>query len=310
MAQNFHFAIALDWEYDVDFIQLIENAARESGLSTYIVWPSNLDNVIRDIENDNISFSFYYDRASDTSLEFLKLQNLMVDKNITVFDKWQNLKWAADKAIMQHEFTAAGINTPNTIIIPSCKSQEKIFLTEEELSKLGNPFIAKPANTVGGGKGVIKETQTVEDILQARQTFPAERYLLQEKIIPLERDSRRFWFRGFYTCGLTLAVWWDDLTYRYDLLTEEEVEKYHLYPLFKMIENIAQVCKVNFFSTEIALDKERKFVTIDYVNEVCDMRLKSCHFDGVPDKIVQKVAEGIVSYVKENLFNQQTVYKY
>ena len=304
MAQNFHFAIASDWEYDEDFIRLIENFAHENGVSTYIVWPSNLDEVINSIENETISFSFFYDRASDTSLEFLKLQNLMVDKNISVFDIWQNLKWAADKAIMHTEFIAAGIYTPHTVLIPPFKSEQKIQLPEEMLSSLGNPFIVKPANTIGGGKGVIKETRTAGDILQARQTFPYERYLLQKKIIPVEENGRRFWFRGFYTCGLIQAAWWNDLTHVYDLITEEEVEAYHLQPLFQVIKKIAQVCKINFFSTEIALDIDGEFTVIDYVNEVCDMRLKSCHFDGVPDKIVEKAAERIVAYVKESLFDK------
>jgi hypothetical protein len=304
MAQNFRFAIASDWEYDEDFISLIESFAHENGVSTYVIWPSNLDGVINSIENETLSFSFFYDRASDTSLEFLKLQNLMVDKNIPVFDIWQNLKWAADKAIMHTEFITAGIYTPHTVLIPPFKSEQNIQLSEEMLSPLGNPFIVKPANTIGGGKGVIKETRTHEEILQARQTFPYERYLLQRKIIPVEKNGRRFWFRGFYACGSIQAAWWNDLTHVYDLITEEEVEEYHLYPLFQVIEKIAQVCKINFFSTEIALDIDGEFTAIDYVNEVCDMRLKSYHFDGVPDKIVENIAERIVAYVKESLFDK------
>lgn len=302
MTQLYHLAIASDWEYDQDFIRLLEQAAREIGLRTYIIWPSNLEEAIRNIENEIISFSFFYDRASDTSLEFLKLQNLMVDRNVPVLDKWQNLKWAADKAIMHAEFIEAGIHTPHTVLIPPYKSEENISLLEEMLLPLGNPFIAKPANTIGGGKGVIKEARTTKDIFQARQTFPSERYLLQEKIVPLEQENRRFWFRGYYACGLVQAAWWNDLTHLYDLLTDEEVERYHLEPLFQVIEKIAQVCKINFFSTEIALDRGGKFITIDYVNEVCDMRLKSCHFDGVPDEVVKKVANQIVAFVKKELF--------
>lgn len=303
MPQTYDLAIASDWEYDVDFIRLLEQIARANELRTYVVWRSNLDDTAGQVENGSIAFRFFFDRASDTSLEFLKLQNLMIERNVPVFDKWQNLKWAADKAIMQHEFTAAGISTPHTIIIPSFKAQPEIMLTEEILAELGQPFIAKPANTVGGGKGVIKETRTLVDILQARQTFPSEKYLLQEKIIPLEREEHRFWFRGFYTCGLVQAVWWNDLTHKYNSLSGEEVERYQLQPLFLMVEKIARACGLNFFSTEIALDRNGKFLSIDYVNEVCDMRLKSRHYDGVPDEIVRKIAERIVHYVKERLFH-------
>jgi hypothetical protein len=308
MPQNFHLAIASDWDYDADFIHLLENYALEKGIKTFIVWPSNLENSIEKIENDEITFNFFLDRASDTSLEFLKLQNLMVEKNVPVFDKWQNLKWAADKAIMHVEFIAGGIYTPHTVLISPFKSEENISITEEMLSPLGNPFIIKPANTIGGGKGVIKEACTSEDILQARQMFPSERYLLQKKIIPIEKNGRRFWFRGFHTCGLIQAAWWNDLTSEYDLITEEEFEKYEFHELFRVIEKIAQVCKVNFFSTEIALGEDGQFTAIDYVNEVCDMRLKSSHFDGVPDKIVEKVSERIIDYVKERVVDQVNIF--
>ena len=49
------------------------------------------------------------------------------------------------------------------------------------------------------------------------------------------------------------------------------------------------VCGLDFFSTEIALTSEGRFVTVDYVNEICDMRLQSGHADGVPDALVTAI---------------------
>ena len=43
------------------------------------------------------------------------------------------------------------------------------------------------------------------------------------------------------------------------------------------------------------------FVIIDYVNEICDMRLKSLHLDGVPDEIVQKNSRQIAAHVKTQI---------
>lgn len=302
MSQHYHFAIASDWEYDWDFIRLLEQYTCEYRISSYLIWPHNLQETVDKIKCGEIKFSFLYDRASDTSPEFLELQNLILQNNIPVFDKWQTLKCVSDKAIMHLKFEENGIDTPYTIILPSFQTQENIALSAKDLTRLGIPFITKPANTSGGGEGVIKETRTLEKVLQARKAFPAERYLLQEKIIPLEQDNRRFWFRGFYTCGLIQAAWWNDLTHVYETLTKEEVEKYHLHPLFEGVGQIARVCKLNFFSTEIALDRRGKLITIDYVNEVCDMRLKSRHFNGVPDKIVEKIVKRIVTYVMKKLF--------
>jgi hypothetical protein len=46
---------------------------------------------------------------------------------------------------------------------------------------------------------------------------------------------------------------------------------------------------MDFFSTEIVLTDKGKFVAIDYVNDQCDMRFKSKHYDGVPDKVVYQI---------------------
>lgn len=48
---------------------------------------------------------------------------------------------------------------------------------------------------------------------------------------------------------------------------------------------------MDYFSSEIALTKKNRFVLIDYVNDQCDMRLKSIHPDGVPDSIVIQFIE-------------------
>ncbi|NIT56672.1 MAG: hypothetical protein GWN00_10690, partial [Aliifodinibius sp.] len=68
MTQPYHLAIASDWEYDQDYIRLLEQNAHAGGLSTYIIWPSNLNDAVNQIENGTIAFGFFYDRASDTSL--------------------------------------------------------------------------------------------------------------------------------------------------------------------------------------------------------------------------------------------------
>ena len=52
-----------------------------------------------------------------------------------------------------------------------------------------------------------------------------------------------------------------------------------------------------FFSTEISVEKGRKFFVVDYVNDQCDMRRKSNYADGVSNEIVNKVVDAIASGV-------------
>ena len=55
---------------------------------------------------------------------------------------------------------------------------------------------------------------------------------------------------------------------------------------------------MEWFSTEIAIKKkkngERVFIVIDYVNDQCDMTVKSKAHNGVPDDIVEHTARRIV----------------
>jgi hypothetical protein len=57
---------------------------------------------------------------------------------------------------------------------------------------------------------------------------------------------------------------------------------------------------LDFFSTEIVIPENKKFIVIDYVNDQCDMRIKSKHFDGVPDSIVGKIIDNMVKTMLRN----------
>ena len=77
--------------------------------------------------------------------------------------------------------------------------------------------------------------------------------------------------------------------------TSEDEAIFALSPLRTITEAIHDVCGLDFFSTEIVYTPKDRFVVVDYVNEICDMRPQSRHRDGVPDSIVQEVAERLVS---------------
>jgi len=72
-----------------------------------------------------------------------------------------------------------------------------------------------------------------------------------------------------------------------------------LYDIWYLTKRIRQICKLDFFSTEMAMRGDGKLVIVDYVNDQPDMRKKSKFSDGVPDEIVDKVIQNIVSFVRE-----------
>lgn len=291
-------AIGADWEYDLDFIVILEREARLHGLTSLVIWPENLSGILEKLRAGETAFRFYVDRASATSRAFAELQEFVIRSTADIIEPLEKVRWASDKATMHLEFIANGLETPFTVILPPVDEVRDPPLSEGDLAPLGRPFVVKPANTTGGSVGVVDNAVTVEDVLNARRHYPADKYLVQRKVRPFEVDGKRFWFRGFYVLGLIRCAWWNDLTHVYAELRPEEVKAYALEPLFEIVRKIAQVCRLRFFSTEIVRDEQGRHVVIDYVNEYCDLRLSSKHPDGVPDALVGEIASKIAAYAQ------------
>lgn len=295
--QTFDLAIAYSWEYDIDFIEAIKNVFAEKSLSFFPISFDNLEETIQQITNDEIYFRYFLDRASDAEDEFIPLAKTIQEKNFFIINKYSNVEFAIDKATMHLEFISNGINTPYTIIISPYKEKKDIELSLEQLARLGRPFIIKPANTTGGGIGVVTGAETLADILKARQHLENDKYLLQEKIEPIELDGKRFWFRSFYAFGKIIHCWWNDLTHVYSEISDEDFQKYNLYEMSRIVQKIHEITNLEFFSTEIALTRENKFIVIDYVNDQCDMRFQSKHYDGVPDNVIYTIINSLAEFV-------------
>ncbi len=293
-------AIAYSWEYDDDFIEEVQKIFHERGLSFLPISFENLNEVLDKIKNDEISLRFFLDRASDAEEEFVPLAKLIQEKKFFIINQYSNVEFAIDKATMHLEFITNGINTPFTIIISPYKEKKNIELTIEQLAKLGRPFIIKPANTTGGGIGVVLGAETLADVLKARQHLENDKYLLQEKIEPIEFDGKRFWFRSFYAFGKIIHCWWNDITHIYKEISSDEFEKYNFSEMNLIVQKIHEITNLEFFSTEIAFTKENKFIVIDYVNDQCDMRFQSKHYDGVPDNVIYEIINSMADFIRRN----------
>lgn len=298
---SFDLVLAADWEFDRDFIGLVAARARDAGLSVLAVFPPELPAFLEAWRAGELDGRVLFDRASATSPEFAELQRLFQERGRPVLDPLEKVRWASDKATMHLEFHAAGIPTPYTLILPARSSSPDPGISSADLAPLGRPFYVKPANTTGGSLGVVSGVASLEEADLARRTYPSDKYLLQEEIVPAENAGRRCWFRGYFAFGAVLAVWWDDRTHLYTALEPGDVEGYGLGPLFETVRRIAAVCGLVFFSTEIARDRAGRWVVVDYVNESPDMRLQSRYADGVPDSVVEAVASRIAARVRDLL---------
>lgn len=294
---TFDLAIAYDWEFDVEFISAIEKTMQQLGFSTYVITDKNISEVTESVKQRRLSFRCLLDRASDVNDNFIELNRILTKKRAYVFNPHKIVEHAIDKANMHLEFITSGINVPYSIIIPPHSQAKEIFISIDDLELLGRPFIIKPCNTTGGGMGVVKGAESLKEVLNARQKHSNDKYLIQEKIYPKMLDGKRAWFRCYWAFGKTICVWWDDETHIYNQLHDFEVEEFGLKKLFLITKTIHRLTLLDFFSTEIALTIKNRFVVIDYVNDQCDMRLKTLHADGVPDIVVSEIINNLRLFV-------------
>jgi glutathione synthase/RimK-type ligase-like ATP-grasp enzyme len=298
MAEHFDLAVAWDWEHDAQFISCLETQIHAHRLRFFSVSHHNVHETLKRLQKDTLSFGAFLDRASDADETFVPLARHIKKSTILFLNHPDAVHHAADKATMHMEFISKGIHVPFTIIISPYNKKNEVELSIDDLSRLGRPFIIKPANTTGGGIGVILGAETLKDVIDSRQHHKNDKYLLQEKISPVQFHSRKGWFRVFCVCGTVLPCWWDDETHIYQMITRSEVKELGLRPLVNITKKIWEVCKLEFFSTEIATTAEKKFIVVDYVNDICDMRTQSRHPDGVPDTVVTEVCRRIALYLR------------
>ncbi len=291
---RYDLCLVWNWEYDLDFVRLLEAACTARGLSFLQVTPESLGGILSALDQGKVTFRAYLDRASEADERFLAVEAWAFSHNALRINPRECSLWSEDKATMHVELTAKGIHTPHTLILPSYSEQPHI--PPPDLSPLGGSFAIKPARG-GGGEGVVLEASSLEQVLSARQQFPDEKYLLQERVVPQRLLTRPAWFRLVYCIGKVHPCWWDPHSHVYAPVTPEEEKSLGLAPLHSITKHIAGLCELSVFSTEVAFTQEGLFVVVDYVNDQIDLRLQSKAVDGVPDSIVQTIALDLAGLV-------------
>ena len=283
------------WEFDVDFIHFVEQASREQGLSLWQITPDNLLESIAALYKGERTFNTLLDRSQGDD-RFLPIDRWANEYNKKRINPAELSLWSEDKATMHLEFITAGITTPYTILLSPFLEQP--VPPPLDLTPLGTQFVIKPSNE-GGGEGVVLGAFSLEQILRARMEFPEQKYLLQSTVTPRTIQGRPAWFRVFYAAGKTYPCWCHPLTHVYAVVTQSEENRYELSPLHGITQRIASICKLDWFTTEIALTLE-DFVVVDYVNDQIDTRVQSKAVDGAPDEIIQSIASQLVTIARDN----------
>jgi hypothetical protein len=283
------------WEYDIDFVHFVEQACREHGMTFWQITPENLLESITALYTGERLFNTLLDRSQGDD-RFLPINNWAREYNKRRINPPELSKWSEDKTTMHLELISAGIHTPYTILLPPFLEQPAP--PQLDLTPLGQHFVIKPSNE-GGGEGVILGAFSFDQILRARMQFPEQKYLLQATVTPRTIQGRPAWFRVFYAVGKTYPCWWHPLTHVFSIVTPSEEHRYDLSPLHDITRRIASICRLDWFTTEIALT-HHDFIVVDYVNDQIDTRVQSKAVDGVPDEVIRNVAIQLVTLAKQN----------
>jgi len=283
------------WEYDDVFAGMVEHACIEEGISLWQIRPDNLLESITALYKGTTTFKTLLNRGQGEAI-FDPIPRWAQEFGARRINPLEVSAWSEDKATMHLELINAGVHTPYTILLAPFLEQPVI--PQVDLTSLGENFVIKPSNG-GGGEGVIIGASTMDEILKARMEFPEQKYLIQAHVTPCMIENIPAWFRIFYANGQTYPCWWDTTTHIYQTITAEDESQYRLSSLREITKRIASICKLDWFSTEIALADE--FIVVDYVNDEIDTRVQSQAMDGVPDEIMNDIAIQLVKIAKENL---------
>jgi hypothetical protein len=282
------------WEYDTDFVAAIQAACSTEDVSLLLVSPENLVQATTDLLEGRVAMSVLLDRAQYHA-GFSPLLQKAREQGVYCINSRERSSWAEDKATMHLELISHGLETPYTLILAPFIEQP--ILPPLDLSPLGEQFVIKPA--IGGGsEGVTMHATSLEQVLQARAEYADQKYLVQAYIEPQELNGRKAWFRVYFVDGTIYPCWWDPETHRFAPLQADDELRFGLSPLRLVTATIASICRLDWFSTEIAFSKDGKFVAVDYVNDGIDLRSQSKAQDGVPDEVVKAMAEDLVTLAR------------
>jgi hypothetical protein len=295
----------VDFVIGIDFLgnnatltRMFQRALSLYGLSLLIANKHNVGRLIEQARRGRIRPYVYLDLCSAVEPVFGDLLRAMAGAGVYTIGEPAKLEQWTHKARAQKRLEEAGLPVPPTVVIRAGEPSRE--LTADELRGIGERCVIKPSWGVAG-KGVLANVRpTAESIEKARQFEPKDDYLVQRMIRWESFGTRTAYVRGYNVLGHRTLLWWAPETKLYDLLTWEDFRRYDLLGAVEIIDRVAAVTGMDFFSSEVAITNgvgQPRFVMIDYCNDQCDMNPVSEQADGPPDAWSAWVVERFAEFV-------------
>ena len=293
--ETFDLGIAWDNDADNEFVGELNERALKEGLKPYLIHAYNFFSSLKDITDGQLSFNCFFDRSGDDSATFGGLADFLKKKDIIFINHPDNVKNTTDRSKIHSMFISYGLPVPKTVFL---KPKEERQVLEAKIQHVSVPCIFKPA--LGSyGNGEVLTINSIDDVLKLKREDEDESYFAQERVLPISLESKPAWFKVLYCFGEIIPLRWHPETREHESLSLRQIYRLGLHEIWPITKKIKQACKLDFFSTDIAMKDKGKFLVVDYVNERPDMRKKSKFKDALPDEIVDKVISNIIAFVKQ-----------
>ncbi|MDB6039646.1 MAG: hypothetical protein JWM99_3487 [Verrucomicrobiales bacterium] len=301
MARVFDLAMTHKLDTDDFFIHQIQQHSAVLGLNFFLIEPVWLDCFFQRLAEGAIWAKVLLNMHSEHHLpeeNYHRLVRLAHHKGVRVIDPPEVALAACDKARLHPRLVENGFNVPATIIVPR-EDVPAFRLTQEQKEMLGLPFVIKPSLGYGR-KGVILDAQDEEDLKRSFGAWDNPFYLLQPRIVAGTIGNCPAYFRVYYAFGSIWSCWWNCFTDQYRIVTEKDIEQFGLAALPEIVQRLATLTGMTFFSTELSQVENGAFVLIDYVNDQCHMLSQSASPSmGVPDQVVAAIAKRLVEGARQ-----------
>jgi len=291
----FDLGIAWNWEPDNGFIKELNDHALKEGIKPYLIHAYNFYSTLKDITENHIWFPFFFDRTVNDSTPLCEVGNFFKRRSTVFINYPDRVRNLLNRYKMYLEPITYNVSLPARMLL---KPQDSRYTLESKLKYLSKPFVLKFVENLSGVTINI-DARCVDDVLKLREQHGNITCIAQEKIEPIILDNRRASFRNIYCLGDVIPFWWNSADNLHEILDQKDIEKFKLARLLSISKEIAHSSKLDFFLTEIVVDKNGDYLVTDQINIHPDMRRKSKFNDGIPDEAVDRIIKNIICFVKQ-----------
>ena len=265
------FAFGLDYlSVNSALVRLMHQAMSERGLSCLLVNASNVDRMVEATERGRFAPLVYLDLCARPGGPFAALLRALAERGSRTLTDPALYDWTV-KQFSHPRLERAGLPLPGTVILAPQETDRE--LTSAERALVGARCVIKPSYGVAGLGAVIGVSPDRDQIAKAREFNRNDHWLIQRMIQWGRLGGREAYLRGYNVLGHRTLMWWSNER-GYAPLIWQDLKQYDLLGAVELVDRVAAVTGMSFFSSEIAITSEssaERYCLIDYVNDQCDI---------------------------------------